>query len=151
MRRLRTHQFRKNNKLSTLSLELNPIFELGENSLEFDEPPKEVLSQYLYISFYLNVNLTQSSFHPNSGLDRTKRRVYLNLQGTRISSLPAPIFEKFLDAHSENALNLRHTPLICDEKVKWLKDRKEEFENVVEYPFCSNDPGQTIFNSTLIK
>ena len=133
-----------------MSIYSNLIEELGENSFEFDEPPAGVLNQALNIYLHGNRNLTENSFHPNSGLDRIKRRVSLDLEYTGISSLPAPIFETFLDAHPGNSMDLLSTPLICDGRVKWLKDRRAEFENLVPYASCANDPGQTIFNSTLV-
>ena len=46
--------------------------------------------------------------------------------------------------------NLLRDPLLCDSRLKWLKDRVWEFQNRVLHANCNNDKGQTAFTSTLI-
>lgn len=142
--------FKRNHKLRQLNLRLNVIEYLGEDAFVFDEPPTELKNKTLLINLSKNKDLTANSFHPNSGLDRIQRPVALNLNTCNISTLPAQIFEKFLEAHPGNSLSLYVNPLVCDSRLKWLKDRAGEFKNRVEEAYCKNDRGSNIFNSNLI-
>ena len=74
----------------------------------------------------------------------------MNLDYNDIETLPSGIFETFLDAHQRNMVCLYGSPIICDGRVKWLKDRIWAFQNYVRNPNCVNDPGHNVFTSNLV-
>jgi len=77
--------------------------------------------------------------------------VWLSLGSCNISTLPAPIFEKFLEAHPKNELDVDHNLLFfCDSRLKWLKHGERGFVHRVRGT-CANDPWNTIFTSPLIE
>ena len=132
--------------LEIISLWGNNITAIGENVFQFYEAAD-------YLRMILDHNkLNESSFHPNSGISRAGRKTDLNLNYNYITTLPAPIFETFLDAHPSNILELYGNPLICDERLSWIKSRRDEpeFQARVTFANCDNDPGYTVFNSNLI-
>jgi len=126
-----------------IDLSVNNINEIGENAFDF-----EGRDHGLEIDLLGN-NLNETSFHPNSGIARAGRQTTLSLWFNEITTLPAPIFETFLDAHPQNSLYLPMNPLFCDERLSWLKSRREEFEPRV-LADCSNDAFQSVFDSDLI-
>ena len=104
----------------------------------------------LTIVLSYNLGLNESNFHADSGLDKVGRPIYLDLHNCQFSSLPKMTFEPILDAHPSTSLYLMGNPLVCDERVGWLKQRRVDFESRVRGANCVNDPGQTVFNSTLV-
>jgi len=137
--------------LGRIELYRNYINEIGENVFNLDGSGDfEGVNHVLYINLGGN-KLNETSFHPNSGIARAGRKTTLFLEDNQITTLPAPIFESFLDAHPQNSLGLGlGNPLICDERLSWLKSRRGEFEPRVTKVKCSNDRSHTIFDSNLI-
>jgi hypothetical protein len=138
--------FYYNTKLRFLFLENNQINEIGNNAFLFDEFSTEVSTLTIYLGFN---NLTSNSFHFNHKLDAISTGVRLIVRNNQIDALDSYVFEPFL-LKTRNTLDVTGNPIICNGRAKWLKDRKDFYESRVYNARCINDPGNTVFNSTLI-
>jgi hypothetical protein len=98
-----------------------------------------------------NCGLTVDRISPNHGLDsiNSTHGYGVDFSGNNLHTLPHSIFEKIL-RNPNTSLTVLRNPIICDSNVKWLKDEKEFFEKRVFGGQCVNDPGFTIFTSSLV-
>jgi Leucine-rich repeat (LRR) protein len=139
-------QFDTQTKLSYLFLNNNKIQRIKYSAFFIPLLSSEVYQLNIYLGFNM---LTSASFDPNHGLDSIKARVSLGLQNNYIETLDKFVFETFLNK-TTNEMKLTNNPIICDSRVKWLKDRKSFYEPRVIDANCVNDPGNTIFNSSYV-
>jgi hypothetical protein len=139
-------QFNTLTKLESLQLHMNELEEIGRNVFQFFQHSPQVSK--LDINVHWN-NLTSENIHKDHGLDKISPPVRLYIQNNQLDTLSADIFESFLRAEKNSATFLGNR-IICDERVKWLKDEREFFESRVAGADCVNDIGATVFTSTLI-
>jgi len=138
--RLNSSHFQNFPKLESILLASNRIDGIGENVFG---------AKVTTIALEAN-NIVETSIHVNSGLARAGRETDLYLNSNKIKSLPQKIFETFLDADSGNALDLDDNPVICDQRLSWIKARRDELQSRVYPASCSNDPSHNVFDSDLI-
>ena len=88
------------------------------------------------------------SSNPMKNLSTIYHLLLFCLDYNGLESLPEETFLGFLMANPNNVLTLDRNPIVCDSRVKWLKDRSTEFETRVDGADCINDVGQTVFTLT---
>lgn len=147
-------QFASNNRIVTLDFSVLPADpKIEANAFAFYpvNATDSIINSTITIRFYANdFNDTTINMKEN-GLFYTQRPIYLDITANKLDHLSQESFEPFLNAHDKNKISVNNNPLICDERMKWLKDQRDKFELKVTNAFCSNDKGNTVFNTTLIQ
>jgi hypothetical protein len=148
--RIGSGQFRKYPKITHIALTDIGIEQLDPGAFEFDEYPVEFTSA-LHVGLKRN-QLTDASIPVDHGLDKIKyRNVIWYLEDNKLETLSQAKFEPFLKSGAtRNQLRVYDNVIVCDERVKWLKDGKQIYQSIVIGPDCANDPGKTVFTSDLI-
>lgn len=145
--------FSSNNRITYLEfnvLQADPKIEPNAFAFSPISAGDSLINRAISISFYANkLNDTTINMKEN-GLFNTQRPIFLDISYNRFDHFSQESFEPFLNAHIGNQMYVSNNPLICDQRMKWLKDQRNEFESKVSNAFCSNDRGNTVFNSTLI-
>jgi Leucine-rich repeat (LRR) protein len=131
--------------LTSLILWGNPIQEIADGAFEFDVIPKQRIKIEVDAC-----NMTEDVISADHGLEKLINGVDLNFDYNNLSTISANKFEKMLRSSENHKITYRNNPIVCDERVKWLKDEREFFEPKVWNTSCVNDPGKTVFTSTLI-
>jgi hypothetical protein len=137
-------QFKSNTALEMIYFPRNPIQYIGEDAFLFD-PPKP-LGLDITLTYG---NLTSDMIHPNSGFGKIPGGSRMSLSMNNLATIPADVFGDYLKA-PENRIEIGNNQIFCDIRVKWLKDGKDRYERYLTGAKCVNDPGNTVFNSTLI-
>jgi len=136
-------------RLELVNLNGNQIIEIGEDVFQPQSVATDLLNTTLNIQIQGN-NLTDERIHPNHGLDKTGRPVNLALNQNQFVFLSKVNFEPFLLADERNSISAAGNNFTCDQRMKWLKERRETLEKRVTGVDCQNDPGQTIFTTSLV-
>lgn len=139
--------FKNLGHLRDFDLSANQVTEIAENSLFMDDsnhPP------------HRTVDLGQNSLHDgvfpvNHGLERFNGTTSLSLWYNLFEFISEEKFAPFLRVNPENVIILSgNERIVCDERMQWLSDNREEYEGRVLGVDCSNDPGKTIFTTKLV-
>jgi hypothetical protein len=143
-------QFISNRNLGRLTLDDNPIESIMKDAFLFTGTTPKTL----YISA-TNCSLDDDKISPDHGLNKNRQlAVHLDLTNNNFTTLSEKKFESLMYICTcpctKCSLNIQNNPIVCDERVKWMKDQKDLFEQNVHLSYCSNDIGYTIFNSTKI-
>jgi hypothetical protein len=139
-------QFYFNTALGSLYLPALGIQEIGNNAFLFDEFPPG--TNTLLIDLGGN-KITSNKFSVHHKLETVNAIVYLNLNGNRMDTIDILTFKPFLQKYG-NTLYMSDNPIFCDGRVKWLKDEKNFYQPKVRDADCDNDPGKTVFTSSLV-
>lgn len=94
--------------------------------------------------------LNDESFHANHGLQFYKGETNLAIGLNKFEFLSREKFQPFLDVNPRNSMDCRDNQFVCDERMSWLKAGRDEYEKRVLYVDCVNQPGFSIFNTTLV-
>jgi hypothetical protein len=143
--------FASNVRMDTMYFERHNLTWIGENAFSFNSSPPDRMSVPRMIILDSNRLNDESMNMAVNGLLSSDRPVVLYLNFNAFEFLSRANFEQFLLAHEDNEIMLAGNPLVCDERMKWLKDGKDVYQKHVINALCSNDPGHTVFNSPLIE
>jgi len=145
--------FASNNRILYMEFNVLPgVPRIESNAFAFSpiSSGDSIINDAISISLYANkFNDTTINMKEN-GLFYTQRPIFLDISYNKFDHFSQENFEPFLNAHDTNQMYVNNNPLICDERMKWLKDQSNKFESRVLKAYCSNDYGNTVFNSTLI-
>lgn len=145
--------FASNNRLTYIDFNILPVDPIVEpNAFAFRPITSgdSIINRAISISFYANKFDDTTINMKENGLFYTQRPIFLDISYNKFVHFSQENFEPFLNAHDTNQMYVSNNPLICDERMKWLKDQRNKFESKVLNAYCSNDRGNTVFNSTLI-
>jgi len=145
-------QFTLNNRMLVLGLQ-SPDLVIDADAFTFDSiDDEDDPIRYRQLTMELRFNgLTDASLNmKESGILLSSRPVYFNLGYNNIETLSQENIETFLNNNPQSRLSLENNPLTCDARLKWLKDGQEKYQHMIVAPDCSNDPGKTIWTSSLI-
>jgi len=154
-RRIRGGQFKNFTRIKELEFSGNEIWEIGEDAFLFNGTDAGI--------FILRLDgnrLTAKWIHERNGLDKiTSEDKSFNLGRNEIETLTRATFLPMIqpgddkcdlfDCHT--ALFLDGNSIVCDEKVKWLKDQKSIYKNIVWRAYCVNDVGKDIFTTSKVQ
>jgi hypothetical protein len=138
-------QFKNNTGLRHLNLMYNQIVEIRSNGFKFNDVPGR---GYLQILMREN-QLDDYKIDPNHGFDKIPT-LAISFDLNNFTTISSPVFEPIVQADGYKAVYFESNGIVCDEKVKWLKDGKDLYETRVNGADCINDPGYSVFNSTKI-
>ena len=101
--------FAKMSKLTSLVLSINPIYVIPELQLWLPKLKR------------LNINYIEAESIPESLLIGLPNLKTFGVEGNKLTSIPdRALFEPIIE---KNKLNFQENPLVCDQKLCWLKVR----------------------------
>lgn len=145
--------FALNNRISHIDfsvLPANPRLETNAFAFSPISSGDSTINRQITIRLYANKFDDTTINMKENGLFYTQRPIFLDISYNKFDHFSQENFEPFLNAHDRNEMYVSNNPLICDERMKWLKDQSNKFESKVFNADCLNDNGNTVFNSTLI-
>jgi hypothetical protein len=141
---IESNLFKDFGKLNSLGFGGTPLQVFNDGAFAFDPTPSKPIR--IDLNF---CNLNETSLTPNLGFDKITYGLDLQLRENYFFTIPASVFEPILK-NEKSSINFYANPIICDERVKWLKDGKHIYESRVLNALCINDRGYNVFTSNKI-